>query len=84
MSGRETNHSALKQELLNELKPLMEECVKGWLNNQKDTLLLQLIGMIEQDKWEKSHKGTMLEPSQPIKDIHEDINKDKNIRVSSS
>lgn len=66
MSGHEINLPVLKQDLLNELKPLMKECVEGWLNNQKDTLLLQLIGMIEQDKWQKSHQGTMLEPSKPI------------------
>jgi len=77
MSGREINLPLLKQEILNELKPLMKECVEGWLNNQKDTLLLQLIGMIEQDKWQKAHEGTLLEPSQPIPP--EDLNRDLRI-----
>ena len=45
----------LKIELLNELKPIMLEAVEGWLNNQKDTLLLSLVGMIEQEKWKREH-----------------------------
>lgn len=73
MSGHEINLPVLKQELLNELKPLMIECVEGWLNNQKDTLILQLIGMIEQDKWQKAQEGKQLPPSKPIPP--EDLNK---------
>jgi len=73
MSGHEINLPVLKQELLNELKPLMKECVEGWLSNQKDTLLLQLIGMIEQDKWQKAQEGKQLPPSKPIQDINENI-----------
>jgi hypothetical protein len=45
----------LKRDILNELKELMKECVYGWLNNQRDTLLLGLVGMIEQEKWKKEH-----------------------------
>lgn len=48
----------IKRDVLNELKPLMEECVKGWLDNQRDTLLLGLVGMIEQEKWKKEHNET--------------------------
>lgn len=71
MSG----HEQLKRELLNELKPLMEQCVEGWLNNQKDTLLIQLIGMIENDKWNKEYHGEEGEPSVLIepKDMRKDF-----------
>jgi len=74
MSQSQINLPLLKQEILKELKPLMIECVEGWLSNQKDTLLLQLVGMMEQDKWNKEHNGILTEPSQPIPP--EDLNKD--------
>ena len=79
MSGREINLPLLKQEILNELKPLMTQCVEGWLSNQKDTLLLQLIGMMEQDKWQKAHEGIQLPPSQPIPP--EDLNRNQRINA---
>lgn len=46
----------MKRDVLAELKPLMEECVRGWLDNQKDTLMLSLVGMLEQEKWKWEHK----------------------------
>ena len=67
MSG----HAELKIQILKELKPIVKEYVEGWLNNQKDTLLLQLIGFIEQDKWVKSHQGLMNPPSTKIDSIHD-------------
>ena len=86
MSGHDINLPLLKKEILNELKPLMMECVEGWLSNQKDTLLIQLVGMIEQEKYEIAHRGEQLPPSKPItyiKEGHPEPNPDENIRVMS-
>lgn len=64
MSG----HEELKREILNDLKPIMLECVEGWLSKQKDTLMIQLIGMLEHEKWEKENAGLAHPPSKPIKE----------------
>lgn len=53
--NRVMEHEDLKRQIIAELKPIMLEAVEGWLSNQKDTLLLSLVGMIEQEKWKHEH-----------------------------
>jgi hypothetical protein len=49
------NSDTIKSQVLNELKPIMLEAVEKWLNAQRDTLLLSLVGMIENEKWKREH-----------------------------